>query len=119
MAEAAQAQGLEMDAGLLAEFAALENPLGPLQNRPGPPGLIDRLMRRKILHRKGHLEVPDQLSGGVKRVPIGPQYVWDISAPARQRWQGDPAYRPPGLAAFAGDFNELEQEGEPEGPPAL
>ena len=57
-----------------------------------------------MLHRVGRMEVPDPATGGTTEVSIGPDYVWDISTPARTRYRALEGYRPPSLTPFDADL---------------
>ncbi|QDC09539.1 DUF2235 domain-containing protein [Oceanicola sp. D3] len=101
----AQDQGLEFDPTQLAVFEAQENPLEPsLFNKSATPGLFTRMLRRRVLDRVGRMEVPDPATGRTTEVAIGPDYVWDISNPARRRYNELPSYRPPSLRPFEADL---------------
>ncbi|WP_213545902.1 DUF2235 domain-containing protein [Vannielia litorea] len=103
--EGAQEQELEFDGTALSVLEAQENPLEPsLFNKSGPPGFFTRMLRRRVLHRVGRMKVPDPATGGTTEVSIGPDYVWDISTPARTRYRALDAYRPPSLKPFDADL---------------
>ena len=104
--DGATAQGLEFDPTALAVFEAEEDPFEPsLFNQSGKPGFFTRYLRRRVLDRKGTIEMRDPATGETVQVPIGPQFAWDISEPARQRWLKMKDYRPPSLDPFGGDFD--------------
>ncbi|MFY0632559.1 MAG: DUF2235 domain-containing protein [Vannielia sp.] len=103
--EGAREQGLEFDGTQLQVFAAEANALEPsLFNQSGPPGFATRMLRRRVLDRVGRMEVPDPATGEMRKVPIGPDYYWDISPPAKERYLALSDYRPPALRPFDADL---------------
>jgi len=110
VAKGAVEQGLEMRATRLAVLAADEDHHAALFNTTAPPSFFTKLMRRKVLDRMGRLTVPDPATGEAREVPIGPDYVWDISQPARRRWLEDSGYRPPALEPLGPEFVQHEAE---------
>ncbi|MBY6152999.1 DUF2235 domain-containing protein [Vannielia litorea] len=105
--EGAQEQGLEFDPTALAVFAAEEDPLEPsLFNKSSKPGFFTRMLRKRVLDRVGRMEVPDPATGGTVEVAIGPEFAWNISEPARQRYNALPGYRPPSLVPFDADLTD-------------